>query len=442
MKWSNLDLTNPQGESNKAKLFVLPKAEGTFALMWKVNVFAENPSTNWLYYVDAHSGEVIQKVNQVTDVIGTGDLFPTSPCRSAVGSQDLYGLYGNGHLDGTYVEVLNSSASRAYSGSNTFAYSQASTHFDEVSLYYHVDNFRRNFIEGLDADNSLFDRLDVYAHNNSICPDNACFSGGDLYFSDTFDFAREDKIVHHEYSHAVINDIDSDILSWNNEEGAINEGTPDYFAGSFTGRSQILDCALPTFDRDMANPEIGSYDEYQNIENTEGAVPPHDGGEFFSAILWDLYNSMNASQVDFLVYDALYRVTSDPTFLEFRDAMMAADNPAYGGVHRDDIQNTFADWGVGLYYPPEVSISGPASINQGELGTWTSDVSGGSGSYSYEWSILGQGVVSPIDTFIGGQSQTSDFTLVLRVTYAGSEIGMDGMQVAVNGSGGCSGICP
>lgn len=336
--------------------------------------------------VDANSGEILEKLNQLTDVTGDGNVYPTHPGLSSVTNKPLYGLVGNGYLDGTYVDVQNASASEAYSSSHSFKYSTSNTHFEEVSLYFHIDNFRRNFVEGLDASNDLFNKLTATAHDNSTCPNNACFSSStqDLYFSDGYPFAKEDKVVHHEYGHAVIYDIQSGIQSTSSEEGAISEGTPDYFSGSFTNRSRILEYAVPFAERDMANPDISSYSDYKSDPSYPN-VAPHTGGEFFSAILWDLRNTIGASVADFLVYDALYRITGGPDFLEFRDAVIAADDAAYGGANYEDIRNTFAEWGIGTAIVLTVSIGGPHGVNDGQTGYFTANVSNADGSVDYQW---------------------------------------------------------
>jgi Zn-dependent metalloprotease len=408
-----------------------------FRLAWKLILFSPDPLVDWFYIVDARTGEILYKLNQLTDVTGIGDAYPTSPCLSSVGSQDLYGLLGNGYLDGTYVEVFNSSVSRAFSSSHSFVYSTSNTHFDEVSLYYNVDNFRRNFVENLDASNTLFTKLNAYAHNNSVCPDNACFSPStrNIYFSDTYEYAKEDKVVHHEYGHAVIFDIQSGIASEHNEEGAISEGTPDYFTGSFTNRSQIGDCAVPFAQRDMANPNISHYDEY--LAESPGA---HRGGEFFSAILWDLYNSVNPDNVDFLVYDALFRITGDPDFFEFRDAMIAASNAAYGGLLNSAIQDAFGNRGVGEPDTPTeftVSINGPQSTYLGEEATWTVDIYEGTAPYSYSWQKRAEGetyffIVGTGSSYSETIDSTTDFELKVIVTDAQNMSAEDLIQVTVN----------
>ncbi|MEX2363340.1 MAG: M36 family metallopeptidase, partial [Balneolaceae bacterium] len=349
-------------------------------------VFAEEPFTDWLYFIDARSGEVLEKQNRIMDAIkspgltdlervkekdsrdadampfvtGTGKAYPTHPGISSVSTKNFYRLNGNGSLQGTYAYVLNDDGAEAYSAGHDFQYSTGSTHFDEANLYYHVDNFRHNFIAGLGSLGFTQITAHAHAYNPYYGDLNAWFSAGNqhIYFGDAAssgsynNFAREDKIVYHEYGHAVIYDIQSGISSSSTEEGAISEGTPDYFAGSFTGRSVIGDYAAPSSQRDMSDPDIGTLLQYEYVRDNVapiGSVTPHTGGEFFSSILWDIRNSagISAGQTDYLVFEALDGITGNPNFLDFRDAMMAADNAAYSGAHNDLIQNTFANKGIG-----------------------------------------------------------------------------------------------
>jgi Zn-dependent metalloprotease len=414
-----------------------------FRLAWKLVLFRPDPFADWFYMIDAQSGEILEKLNRLTDVTGDGDVYPTHPGLSSVTNKPLFGLLGNGNLDGTYVNVENGSTARAFSSSHSFVYATTNTHFDEVSLYYHVDNFRRNFIENLDAANLLFDKLTATAHDNSTCPNNACFSPStqDIYFSDGYDFAKEDKVVHHEYGHAVIYDIQSGIQSFNDEEGAISEGTPDYFAGSFTDRSKIGDHAVPFAERDMNNPDITSYSQYQSQE----PVVSHLGGQFFSSILWDLYKNTNPTAVNFLVYDALYRVTGAPDFVGFRDAMIAASNAAYGGLYNNAIQTAFGDKGVGETPPPPppppspftVNIDGTQNTYVGAQNTWTVDISGSSPPFNYSWQKKDEGqslfyVVGNSSTYTETISGTDDFVLKIVVTNGQNESSSDQISVRVN----------
>jgi len=273
------------------------------------------------------------------DVTGNGDVYPTHPGLSSVTNKSLQRLNNSGYLRGDYAYVVNDDGAEAQSATYSFQYSPGNTHFDEVNLYYHIDDFRVGFINGIGGFNLNFTQITAHAHaNDTYYGDlNAWFfpSTEEIYFGDAAssssynDFAKEDKVIHHEYSHAVIYDIQSGIESSHNEEGAISEGTPDYWAGSFTGRSVIGDYV--GFNRDMENPEYDQYDDLPTDGQGNITVEAHDGGEFFSSILWDLRNNISGSATDELVFDAFYRVTGSPDFLSFRDAMMAADDAANGG---------------------------------------------------------------------------------------------------------------
>ncbi|MBD3224261.1 MAG: T9SS type A sorting domain-containing protein [Caldithrix sp.] len=390
---NDLTIVNPSGQSSTTQLVIFPTQEDKFRLVWKVIFFAEQPFTDWLYYVDAGSGQVVERFNRIMHVTGIGNVYPTHPGISSSATKDLYRLNGSGFLQGDYVHVQNDEASEAYSIYHDFRYGASDTHFDEANLYYHVDDFKHNYISGLGSTGPI--QITAHAHSNYYPgPNNAWFSrsSGDIYFGDGTGsgfnpFSREDKIIYHEYSHAVIYDINTGIQSTDNEEeGGISEGTPDYFAGAHTGRSVIGEYAAPDYQRDMSNPDINSYSEYDSKESVEA----HEGGEFFSAILWDLRYKQDIvdSHADFLVYDALYRISGEPTFLEFRDAMMAADDNAYGGNHNDLIQDTFADWGIGEHTPGPLSVSiiGPDLLEPNETGTFTAHPSEGSGTYTnYRW---------------------------------------------------------
>ena len=60
----------------KAELVILPFEEITdnviYKLCYKINISAEEPYTNYDVYVDAHTGEIIKKINKLCNAIETG----------------------------------------------------------------------------------------------------------------------------------------------------------------------------------------------------------------------------------------------------------------------------------------------------------------------------------------------------------------------------------
>lgn len=337
---------NPSGALTSTKLVVLPREKGTFALAWKTTLAAHRPSFSWLYYIDAHSGELLEARNRLTgdesfpdntdklhpnkdntspsysqqriltsySITGKGDVFNTYPQPPHYfpdnQGADLYRLNGgsNDYLIGTYVDVRNESdpgnraQGQVQNNTLTFYYAYGDSALDEVNLYYHIDKYRHEYIETDLNLNLGFTQIVTWAHKTGEADgagfnpglDELSFGNGDDYdgndsYPDAKSTALEDKIIYHEYTHAVMDDINPAVhADLSMEEGAIGEGVPDYAAGAFTGRAQILNWKRdgnPSAWRDMNNP---FYDHYDNLPTnpTTGEVnaEPHAGGEFFSAI--------------------------------------------------------------------------------------------------------------------------------------------------------------
>lgn len=390
-----------------SKLVIYRDQKGQFHLAWKLVLFSEQPMADWLYFVDAQSGQVIDKLSQLTDITGDGNVYPTYPGLSSVTDAPLYRLDGNGYLRGTWAYIVNDATSEAYSSGNSFRYSSTNTHFDEANLYKHIDEFRENYIENIALGSYppyVFTQMRAHAHTpvqdlngDGILDPNSWFSHStqQLYFNDAYppdgtnDFAKEDKIIYHEYSHAAIYYINSGIESTNNEEGGISEGVPDYFAGAYTGRTKILDYVLslyPSDQRDMANPYYTSYSSLPRDQNGNVNVDPHESGEFFSSILWSLRNTITPFNADHTVFDAFYWTPNNPTFLDFRDAMMTSDyNGPFGGADDNAIQDAFYFKGIGTYSLKANNITGSGFVRDGSSYTWYGSASGGKSPYSITW---------------------------------------------------------
>lgn len=380
---SQVDLTkDPQ---TTLMIYREPEEEA-FRLAWRIVI--EEPENSWRYFVDANNGQVLEELELSTSITGDGDIIEETTCTTPNPvNRNLHRLDGSGYLSGTYANVKNDEISRAYSSINSFQYSQENTHFDEVNVYRHIDIYRATYADDLGFSRNIGSDQDLEALvHYQANPNGAGYypSNEQVRFGDQVDFARQDEVIYHEFVHAMADaENGSHYLDPNNtEEGAIGEGIADYFPGSYTGDATIGDCVLLQ-PRDMNNPDIATYDQYLN----EGDVEEHDGGEFFSAVLWDLRNSGGISQhdADILVFEAISRLSGEPNFLEYRNAMMAVDSDINGGVHNDLIQNNFADRGVGMHVPPSVSITGPSNLWEGTSDTFTANVSGGESPYQYQW---------------------------------------------------------
>ncbi len=386
------------------KLIILPK-DNEYYLAWELNIPTTQAGENWIYVIDASSGRILKNKGTVINEISTL-LVPQSQANIYMRHPYLDPNYsyispiqdnGTGYLQGTYANVVNDATARAYSSTFNFAYTTSDTHFDESNLFYHIDKFRRNFWDGLGF--NLFTQITAHAHTYFSGGPNASYSSSDhqLRFSDGQgvygynSFAREDKIIYHEYTHAVT-DYVAQLYYGNTESGAIHEGNSDYFSGSFTTRSLQGEYISPVYtinQRNMESPRIANYTQYGQASYYLGypLYEPHFGGELWSAVLWDLRKSdtgIGYYYADRVTYSGLYGIPTNSSFLQYRQAIINADINYFSGLHANTIRHVFYLRGIGPDYL-NFYIVGPSYLQFKKVGTYTANITGGSGSVSYVW---------------------------------------------------------
>jgi len=398
----------------KNRLVIYPYNDD-FHLAWQLNFSSTNPNGEWIAFVDARSGEFLLLIDNIRHADGKVSLI--NPGYSLYKPNKILPRQSGDYLDGTYAAVYTHRGPRAKkSGGNfrftptTFEHNTAldTSGFDQVNAYYHIDKFRNDYVQGtLDAGFTLndsdltdfghgSDTIYVYTHSTIILPDDAGFDPADhsIHLGDGYadgpgetyirrnksnDFAKEAKVLYHEYGHVLsyfIADID---ITLRTEYGAISEGGSDYFSGAFADNLSWGDTEATRFiywatncdsfpllcaSRDLDDPGIDNYASYR-----PNLTQNHEGGEFFSAVLWDLreHASITKTKADKLVYGALYRIATRPSFLDYRDAMMAEDNAENSGTHVSTIEAVFAARGIP---PPDLPPPAPTGLtltNAGQI---------------------------------------------------------------------------
>ncbi len=432
---NDLNVNSISKNNKELNLVVYPISDTTFTLAYNAFVTIENSLGNWEYVIDATDFEILEKKNLVHQVAenltGTGGVYLTHPDDDpSVVTVNLYGLNGSGYLNGTYVEVFNDDYDEAYSITNNFSYGPTTIHFDEVNLYYHVDRFRRNYVEALDFGNNIPLKAKAIARSNDpICAprNSACYKYPDeLHFPEVYPFAKEDKVIYHEYAHFILGSINNQIQATdaNDEEGGIVEGLAVFFAGDFTARTEILNYAHHPAERDMINPDYSHYDDLPVDFNGNYLVPVHKGGEFLSSILWDIRAQI--PDIEYNIFDSQFRLSSDPNFIELRNAMLTE---AGTNQKKITIMNAFGTKGVGGFASPNLSISGLSTVSSGSSNTWLGVTSYAATPITYTWYTQPSGSSYWYNGGSGTSyddngdismttSQSSNFTLRLDITDA------------------------
>jgi hypothetical protein len=209
------------------------------------------------------------------------------------------------------------------------------------------------------------------------------FNGGDFRDANGGDDA---DVVYHEYTHGLsgrlVTDAGGEEALNSGQAAAMGEGWSDFYAEDFlvdefpsndsptagevdmgryldsqphTLRTQGLDCPVGAAAAQCpGTPAQGSggytYGDYNAVDK-EGTPPqaePHQAGEIWGETLWDLRGVLGSSVTEAIVTQGMRLSPTEPTFLEERDAILAADHQLFPGAdHSAQIWEVFANRGMG-----------------------------------------------------------------------------------------------
>jgi len=282
------------GQTNTPELVVMPGAVPRLA--WRMLAWPEDGISEWKVIIDAHTGEIINLIDQrvrehrgkeapalfpdtgagpvitalphssVRRVTGTGYVFDPDPISTSgqtyvppyvdandadnsaldaervlvdltdisQGSDGLYRLEGPfARIDGPLVTDGASVPPPAEASPDGFRYNRSQTGFEAVMAYFHIDTSQRH-VQTL----GFFDRqngsLPINPRKNN--EDNSFFLPGANRIemgTGGVDDAEDAFVIWHEYGHALLEAGAPDLLS-TSEGQALHEGWADYWAASYT----------------------------------------------------------------------------------------------------------------------------------------------------------------------------------------------------------------
>lgn len=377
----------------QADLVILRSEDGDH-LAWRTRTATYNPYGDWEIFIDASNNTALQtrdglvcikpeekpqsitppvanrrsdvQLNKSALVDGSGEVFIANPLNNhperypwrefepqLTGVTDavtLTNLDGSGLLVGPWVEVFNSSGPRADEPSLIYNYvpTIVAGHFQEVNVYYHINEFQEYFQNTLGIPNARNRVTDCYAHQGT--DDNSDYSPLQdriRYGDGGVDDSDDGEIVVHEYGHAVHEDIVPGFV-YAGESGAISEGFGDYFGATFGDNPLVGEWDAVSYNPGPP-PFLRRTDTAKHYpEDIVGQV--HSDGEIISAAWWDFRNLVGAQIADQIVIEGMFYTGTSATFQDFADGMVAADQALYGGTHVGFIFQAFGGRGIGATY--------------------------------------------------------------------------------------------
>ncbi len=228
--------------------------DGEYHLAWKMRLLSDEPPGEWIYFVDAHRGAVIDRYNDL--------------------KSGLFRMIYDANHGTTLPGVLKRSEAAAATGD--LSVDDLYTHLGTAYNYYNSRWGRDNYDK--DADTRTIATVHYSTNYNnaywSTSKEQFVFGDGDgVKFSA---LARDQDVVVHEYTHAV---TDNEVnLIYYDQSGALSEAFSDIFAamadpGDWTiGEDSYL--PAPGYLRSLADPTLGGQYDVNDPMNSKG-LPGH-----------------------------------------------------------------------------------------------------------------------------------------------------------------------
>ncbi|CAA7197053.1 T9SS-dependent M36 family metallopeptidase [Chryseobacterium potabilaquae] len=201
----------------------------------------------------------------------------------------------------------------------------------------------------------------------------------------TPDGSFDNGIIIHEYGHGVSNRLTGDgysCLDFSQDKEQMGEGWSDFFALMLTnkpGNNASVSRGIGTYPKGEDITGLGirparyspdfsvnnyTYGHTNGLEFSDGSPDVHTIGFIWATMLWDLHwkyaekygyssdvlanNTNGSTRVIQLVTDALKLQTCNPTFVDGRNAILAAEQATTGGEDKCMIWEVFAKRGLGV----------------------------------------------------------------------------------------------
>jgi len=321
-------------------------------LAWKVNAFSWKNLGNWLYFVDAGSGKVIHKLNQL-DKVKVIKVFTANNLELT-----------SAQLPGTLV-CQDSACTSASDTDAQYAYSNASKVYD-----YYKNIHNRLSYNG--ADSEL--RSTIHYGSNY---ENAFWTGSPLnqmVYGDGDAYVQAFDVVAHELTHGVTDYTDN--LIYEHQPGALNESWSDVmavFAGC-SAETGTADCNWLMGEtltggaiRDISDPTVyGDPDHWSDyawlpLESDDGGVHSNsgipnkaaylltDGGTFHSVTV----TGLGYTKTEQIYYGAMKNyLTTYSDFANARSSLYSTCQDKIGtygitSADCDQVLNAWAAVGIG-----------------------------------------------------------------------------------------------
>lgn len=321
-----------------------------------------------------------------SSIVGSGFAYRTNPLNDDVEEVPLANLCDQNpnSLTGKRVHVESYTGEVVYGSDGAFTFQPGAPEFEDVSVYYHIDNYVA-MMQDRGFDPLLVQDWSINAYTRSTETTSAVsrYKVGKIEFgipdSPFLQATYEAAIIAHETTHNLMYDLLSGLYFGHGEKEhfEMGEAYADYFGLVYRAyqlgnarpweHSVIGIYLSPDITQDLPR-DISSTDPHysergqQNWVGLPGTVYSinfYDNSLIFSGALLDYDKTDGSDYSSAFVIESLFNSSGQPTFQKGRDALMhATNNCALGAspsivvcceleVCSQRAQNAFAGRGIG-----------------------------------------------------------------------------------------------
>ncbi|RMG25031.1 MAG: hypothetical protein D6732_22975, partial [Methanobacteriota archaeon] len=375
--------------TSEGELFVLPVRDGRtieYHLVWLVKVVTQNPEGNFDVYVDAHSGEIVWRHNNIrytgTRVEVSGDVqlvLPTDPYVekplfdmyvNIAGTQYVTDSTGSVQVDLTFPLALSLELRGPYLNVNrddgpdaSFSttinpgdtlqhlWTDFNSHPAERDAFYH-GNIIHRFITTLDPSfTNINYSMPCRVNINNTC--NAFWDGTGVNFflagGGCPNTGQMPSVVYHEYGHGINDKLYQQAGA---PQGMINGATHE-------GMADVASAMIED-DYRIGRGFFGPGSVLRSLLNNNRypddiSGEPHNDGLVIGGAFWDLRVATSLETMQQLSHFAKWGTPDDPNtgiaFSEWFVEVLVADDDdgdiSNGTPHFNEINQAFNNHGIG-----------------------------------------------------------------------------------------------
>lgn len=318
----------------------------------------------WKMYLDAGTGEILEKRNLLRFVDGKGRVFDPNPVvilndtslkdKSAIPDKAytevvLRDLKSTGFIEGPFV-TTKTTRNRIKKTNRDFRFKRGDRAFKEVMVYFHIDRLQRHLQE-MGFKNVLNRPIPVNIDGQR--DDNSHYSPSDkdlTFGTGGVDDAEDAEIILHEYGHAIQDD-QLPGFGASEEGGAMGEGFGDFLAASFFSDVKPKEMK-PTVGNWDATAYSGDEPPYLRRLDSNKKYPKdmkgevHDDGEIWSACLWEMRAALGRATAEKLVIAHHFLLSRDSGFEDGVNGLITADKNLNKGANEKVIRDIFVRRGI------------------------------------------------------------------------------------------------